>query len=174
VITLNRSRLANIDKTADLMGAHYLHAYLECDAAIQAVIREMVEVIDDPDTDDDDCQMALSTLHEALFPARSPHDGNLGTDLEDDERHATGEEAATQAEMDREEATFASRVAALLRERGLTQEQLAEALGVGQPAVSMMLNRKARPQRRTVEKVAHALGVFPEQLWPGQGAVTDK
>ena len=69
--------------------------------------------------------------------------------------------------MEREEATFAERLAALLEAKDMTQERLAEAIGVGQPAVSMMLNRNCRPQRRTVEKIAKALKVSPEDVWPG-------
>ena len=35
-----------------------------------------------------------------------------------------------------------------------------------QPAVSMMVNRTCYPQKRTVEKIASALSVEPEDLWP--------
>jgi transcriptional regulator with XRE-family HTH domain len=49
----------------------------------------------------------------------------------------------------------------------MTQEQLAAAIGVGQPAISMMLNRNCRPQARTVKKLADALGVEIEELWLG-------
>jgi len=51
--------------------------------------------------------------------------------------------------------------------RGMTQEALAAKLGVGQPAISNMLNRQCRPQRRTVLRLAQALGISPEELWPG-------
>ncbi|HEX8202913.1 MAG TPA: helix-turn-helix transcriptional regulator, partial [Isosphaeraceae bacterium] len=98
---------------------------------IRAVIREMVAILNDPDVDEDDRAMALATMDEALFPTHSPFDGRLGVDLADLERHATGEEAAIQETMDREEALFAARVESLLKERGMTQAQLAEAIGVG-------------------------------------------
>ena len=49
----------------------------------------------------------------------------------------------------------------------MTQEQLAAKIGVGQPAISNMLNRQCRPQRRTVKRLATALDVSPEDLWPG-------
>jgi len=49
----------------------------------------------------------------------------------------------------------------------MTQEALAAKLGVGQPAISNMLNRQCRPQRRTVLRLAQALGISPEELWPG-------
>jgi transcriptional regulator with XRE-family HTH domain len=48
----------------------------------------------------------------------------------------------------------------------MTQAQLADKLGLGQPAISMMLQRNCRPQKRTVVRLADALGVAPEELWP--------
>jgi transcriptional regulator with XRE-family HTH domain len=51
-----------------------------------------------------------------------------------------------------------------------TQEMLAEKAGVGQPAISNMLNRQCRPQRRTIQKFAAVLGVSPDELWPGFSA----
>ena len=47
--------------------------------------------------------------------------------------------------MDRQESVFASRVESLLKERNWTQGQLAEATGVGQPAVSLLLTRRRAP-----------------------------
>ncbi len=49
----------------------------------------------------------------------------------------------------------------------MSQVELAAAIGVGQPAISMMLSRNCRPQRRTVECIARALEVTPNDLWPG-------
>jgi transcriptional regulator with XRE-family HTH domain len=71
--------------------------------------------------------------------------------------------------MDREEATFADRLRAVMQERGVTQEQLAERIGVGQSAIAMMLQRQCRPQRRTVSRMAEALEVPPDRLWPAFG-----
>jgi DNA-binding XRE family transcriptional regulator len=71
------------------------------------------------------------------------------------------------AEMEEREAAFAATLARLMAERQLTQAQLAERVGVGQSAISMLLKRRCRPQRRTVGKLAEALGVPVEELWPG-------
>ena len=68
--------------------------------------------------------------------------------------------------MDRQEEHFADRVLALMRERDMTQAQLANACEIGQPAVSNLLSRRSRPQRRTVEKIARALGVATSEIWP--------
>jgi hypothetical protein len=155
------------------MFAHFLQAYLEYKPDIQDVIRQMAAIIDAPDADEDDRAMATPTLQEALFPTHSRDDGLLGVDLEPEEHRLAQEDAVTQATLDAEEEAFADRVQSILRARHLTQEQLAAALDIGQPAIAMLLSRKARPQRRTVERFARALGVAPEDLWPGfQGDVT--
>ena len=112
-----------------------------------------------------------------LAPLPYPHPERLldvshgapGLDLVEAEAKApAGDPEAKEvlARMDREEAAFAQRLRDLMDARGLTQAQLADKVGIGQPAVSMMLNRACRPQRRTVLRFAEALGVAPEELWP--------
>ena len=68
--------------------------------------------------------------------------------------------------MDHEEATFAERLREVMKKKAVTQEQLADRIGVGQPAISLMLQRACRPQKRTVFRLAEALGVSPDELWP--------
>jgi transcriptional regulator with XRE-family HTH domain len=60
--------------------------------------------------------------------------------------------------MEQAEAAFAATLARLLAERQFTQAQLAERIGVGQSSISMLLKRRCRPQRRTLGKLAEALG----------------
>jgi lambda repressor-like predicted transcriptional regulator len=157
----------DIQKLQLLQAAKFLHAYIECSDSIQAEIRELLEVVEDPDTDEDDREMTLFTLADALFP--NPHEGELGMDLEQSEKMgADYSEEMRQAveEMDREEAAFAERLRAIMEHRGVTQQTLAERLGIGQSAISNMLNRQCRPQRRTVARFAKALDVSPSELWP--------
>ena len=165
VLTANKSkRDANL--VASRMFADIFQAYLECSDRVQAAIRDMVQVANAPDATGAEREAALLTIAEALFPSR--HNGELGVDLEESERIATHAELrSTLEQMNREEASFADRLSVLMDARGMTQGDLAEAIGVGQPAISMMLARTCRPQRRTVEKLAQALKVSPEQLWPG-------
>ena len=61
---------------------------------------------------------------------------------------------------------FASRLELILAEKGITQEQLAERLGVTQPTVSAILSGQHKPQPRTLSKLSEALGVKVEALWP--------
>ena len=157
-----------IEKLALLQATKFLRAYLECSDEIQAGIREMMEILNDPGTEEDDRDMTLLTLADALFP--NPHEGKLGLDLEESERigaEYSEEMRIALEEMDKEEETFAARLRSLMESRGITQQQLAETLQIGQPAISNILNRQCRPQRKTVLRIAKALGVEPDSLWPG-------
>jgi lambda repressor-like predicted transcriptional regulator len=156
---------------ASQLFAQVFQAYLECSEEAQAAIRDMVEIVNDPEATEDDRAMACSTIAEALFPSR--HEGILGLDLEDDERlsaRRSKEARKIHAEMDHEETHFVDHVQALMSERQVTQADLAEACGIGQPAVSNLLSRRSRPQRRTVEKIAKALGVHEDEIWPDRAA----
>ena len=153
------------NRIASELFAQCFRAYLECSDHVQDVIRDMVNLVNDPETDEEIREAAHATITEALFP--SFHDGSLGIDLEAWEKAECRTNAALFRELDREEATFAERLARLMEEKGITQSQLASEIGVGQPAISMMLSRDCRPQRRTVEKIARVLNVSGEELWPG-------
>lgn len=147
--------------------AKCFRAYLECSGQVQGVIREMAEIVSSPESDEQEREMALGTLAEALFPEYDS--GRLGIDIEEANRACVenspdGTEA--QAELDRQEQAFADRLKEVMQQKGMTQAQLAERAGVQQPAISMMLNRNCRPQQRTVRKLAEALGVGPQELWP--------
>ena len=147
------------------MFSKVFRAYMECSDEVQELIREMVEVAEADDVTDDEKEAALATIEDALFP--KSRTGGLGADLEEYQESATGPSRDVLNQMKLEEATFAERLSSLLEAKEMTQEDLAEAIGVGQPAISMMLARDCRPQRRTLEKIASALKVSPEELWPG-------
>jgi lambda repressor-like predicted transcriptional regulator len=157
-----------IDPNEWAVGLKYLHAYTECSDEIQEGIREMLSIVSSPEADADDRAMAMHTLADALYPRL--FDGLLGLDLEQSEGMGAthSEETRTAiAELDEQESIFAQRLSAIMEDRGMTQVKLAELSGVGQPAISNMLKRQCRPQRRTIKKFAEALGVSPESLWPG-------
>jgi predicted XRE-type DNA-binding protein len=144
-------------------------AFLECSDDVQALIRDLIVSLKDPETSEEDRRLAISTIAEALFPPSNGPDGRYGIDLAAAEGEATGEERAVLDAMDAQEAHFGARVEALMKQQGLTQGQLAEAIGVKQPAVSLLLSRRSRPQRRTVERIAKALNVSSTELWPDPG-----
>jgi lambda repressor-like predicted transcriptional regulator len=144
--------------------AEVLPVYLDCDPQTQALVRRLAAVAGDPGASEAERQQARASIADALFPDR--REEAEGIDLEEYERQLAAAAPDVEARLDQEEATFAERLAALLKERSMSQAELATAVGVGQSAISMMLARSCRPQRRTVEKIAKALQVGPEDLWP--------
>lgn len=59
---------------------------------------------------------------------------------------------------------FADRLAALLRERGLTQKELAERTGLTPAAVSRYMSGARMPREVVVAKIAKVLNVQPVDL----------
>ncbi|HSU16318.1 helix-turn-helix transcriptional regulator [Longimicrobium sp.] len=60
---------------------------------------------------------------------------------------------------------LASNVLRVRNQRGLTQAQLAEAVGVAQPRIAEVERGDANPRLITLSKIAHALGItLPELL----------
>lgn len=57
-----------------------------------------------------------------------------------------------------------SLIAAWRTYKGLSQAQLADRIGVTQPAIAQIEKEGAKPQVRTLQKIARALGVQAEQL----------
>ncbi len=146
----------------------FLRAYLECSDEVQQAVCGMLQVLDEPSSSEEQRNMAISTIADALFP--KPHKGEYGMDLAASEGEAAAVEPRLQAivkQMDEEEDSFAVRLRKLMDDQRITQEELAKRIGVGQPAISNMLNRNCRPQRKTIMKLATALNVSPTALWPG-------
>jgi len=59
-----------------------------------------------------------------------------------------------------------NRLKDLMAARDLTQEQLAAMAGLQQSHVSKLVNGKGSPSLNTAAKVASALGVTVEDVWP--------
>jgi len=108
-------------------------------------------------------EQANAMIARVLFSLKGA--GTLGKPLRKQDRRNLKEGRAAQQRRDRQQVFFAERLEKLLREKDLTQTALAEKIGVGQPAVSMMLSRQCYPRRRTVEKIAEALNVAVSELW---------
>lgn len=149
----------SVDDEALRIFARLLRTYLSRGDEDREGIAAMASIAVDPESDADDAQAALNTLRESLSSSMEWIDLSSETDLDDAERQVA-------REMDAEEATFAERLKACMAAKSMSQVQLAGASGVGQPAISMMLARNCRPQRRTIEKLSRALGVAPDELWP--------
>lgn len=69
--------------------------------------------------------------------------------------------------------TFADRLNAAMSAAGISQGQLAEKVGISQPAIQKMTSGKTTGSRKMVE-LAHALNVRPEWLSSGIGSMQDE
>jgi len=143
--------------------AMFLHAYRECNQPIREVVDEMTDILVDSEATDEDRLMATSTIMEAIFPS-------LSVDMLEDFSSGMQSSSArkVRAELDAEEASFAERLRVIMDAKNISQEQLALQTGVGQPAISNMLKRQCRPQRRTIVRIAQALEVAESELWPSE------
>ncbi len=137
--------------------ARLLGTYLALSKTHKAMVNRMVEIVIDSDADLDERERALDVIMDALSSSVLPFSGTPKT---------IPQIASIRAELDHEEITFATRLRTQMAARRITQTELATKIGVNQSAISMMLNRTCRPQRITVEKLARALDVSPEELWP--------
>lgn len=124
--------------------------FMECSDEVQVVVRDMFAVITNPDASPAEKQRACSTIAHALHP------------------HETKRAPIAQRldQMDSQESSFADRLRELLQKRNITQQELAARADCTQSAISKMLTRNCRPQKKTIFKLAAALGVEPIELWP--------
>jgi lambda repressor-like predicted transcriptional regulator len=156
--TITANKILNAEATQFAM---FLNAYHECSEEVRAVVDEMAGIIVDPEATDEDRWHAASTMVEALLPGLTTEtsEGFVNT-------MQSGAAKKIRQELDVEEETFANRLRQTMEEKDVSCSRLAELTGVSQPAISNLLTRKCRPHRGTVEKLAKALRVEPDALWP--------
>lgn len=63
------------------------------------------------------------------------------------------------------ETTFGARLRRLRREEGLSQADLARAVGVHESAISLLESAGRNPSARLLEKLADRLGMTMDDLW---------
>jgi len=124
----------------------FAKAYLECSDDLRVVVHSMFAVLDNKDATDEERFRALTTIADALY---------LNPQL-----------AREAQRIDQQEQTFAQRLRELLDRKRVSQTELAKRTGCSQSAISHMLNRNSRPQKKTILKLAEALQVEPVELWP--------
>ncbi|HJT76692.1 MAG TPA: helix-turn-helix transcriptional regulator [Gemmataceae bacterium] len=141
-----------------------LPRYLGSGAPVQAVVRDLVELFNGPTIGAEERQRIVRALTVTLYEyvGDRPSEQN-GPSLA---RPAVAEAEVWRRRLEREEEVFVANLKRLMSERRLTQAELAERAGLSQPAISMMLARKYRPQRRTVRLLAQVLEVPERELWP--------
>ena len=127
---------------------NFVRALMECSSELQEqVFLLLKEVVCAEDVDPDDKEMAMFTI-------------------EDEAAQKSQELSAIVRQMDSQEVTFAQKLKDTMDEQGMTQSELAYEVGLGQSAIANLLARNCRPQRRTVVKLAKALNITPDELWP--------
>lgn len=146
----------------------FFGALAECCDAIQQVVVRLIVVVKNPQTTPVERQRALMTIADALFP-NAGESGESGLDVVTSEARAAEENPSLANEvkaMDTQAATFAQRLREVMDAKRISQLELADRIGCSQPAISQMLNRNCRPQKKTILKLAEALNVQACDLWP--------
>ncbi len=147
----------------------FLGAMIECGDDVQEVVVSLLRVVKDSRTTAAERARALMTIADALFLNPDEADGEYGQDLALSEAYAAARSAPLAREvgrMDAQEETFARRLRDVMTAKQISQRELADRVGCSQPAVSQMLNRMCRPQKKTILRLAEALAVHPRDLWP--------
>lgn len=70
------------------------------------------------------------------------------------------------AGVDRGLTAFGERLVLTLQSKGMSDSELADALGIAQPNIHTLKYKTDRPRYRTVEKIAKVLGVETQALLP--------
>lgn len=141
-----------------------LNIYLKSNDKIQARVRETAETLHDPDASMQQRRNATTALVNMLFPQEN-HFVSLD-EMRDRWRAESPGNGKMVEKRERQKETFAKRLREQIEQKGLTQAELAEKADMTQPGIAMLLSRRCQPQQRTVAKLAAALGVSPEDLWP--------
>ena len=164
----SKPKVAVLETSALQAASPIVLALAECDDELRKEAVELFKQLSSGELTSEEIFATTALLAEILFP-NADHDGIPGLDLVEAEKQApqvNAEAHGVLAQMDEEESIFAARLKACMADKSMTQAELAQKIGVGQPAISMMLQRCCRPQKRTVIRLAEALGVSPKDLWP--------
>jgi len=143
-------------------------ALMECDPGLREEAVNLFKQLRSNELDENDRVATLALLAEILFP-NADDNGIPGLDLDEAEslaKQISAEAKSVLQRLDEEEVVFADRLRAVMKQKNITQQELADKLEIHQSAVAMMLQRKCRPQKLTVARMAKALGVTPGELWP--------
>jgi transcriptional regulator with XRE-family HTH domain len=147
----------------------FLSALIECSDDVQHVVGSLLHVVKDPRTTPAERKRALMTIADALHLNPCEEDGQYGQDLAASEPYAAARIAPLAREarkMNAQEESFAERLKELMVAKQISQQELADRIGCSQPAISQMLSRMCRPQKRTILRLAEALNVHARELWP--------
>ena len=146
-------------------------ALAKCRTELQEVVFRMLSVVENPKSNSRERQEAMRSITDALFfdHIEKEDDIDYGIGLVTSEggtAQIVPQRSPEVATMDTQQTAFAARLRALMEAKHISQQDLASRVGCSQPAISLMLNRRCRPQKKTILKLADALNVNPNELWP--------
>jgi transcriptional regulator with XRE-family HTH domain len=148
---------------------HFRTMLAESSDAVQQVVIKHLGIIKRPETTPAERQGALKTIADALFlnadETDGEHEQNLSASASCNAAEGPRSDRADE-KTNSQEAAFARRLRELMEAKRISQQELADRIQCSQPAISQMLNRACRPQKKTILKLADALGVQPRDLWP--------
>lgn len=147
--------------------AQLLHGLAHCTEKVQESLLDLIGIAESPQSTEEEKASARATICETL--QAQGQRGARGVSLRGLEAGACGQSPEADRisqQMDSQEQQFARKLRELMKAKGLTQMELARRSDCTQPAISQMLSRRCRPQKRTIVKLAEALGVAPTELWP--------
>lgn len=135
--------------------------------SVDEQLRGLTQILDDPNAAVEDKASAAETIRETFLV----HCGSeeWGATLSEIGSRTVGrnpEADHIEDHLDSQEDYFCKKIRELMKEKGLTQVDLANRLGKQQAAISQLLSRGCRPQKRTILKFAEVLDVAPTELWP--------
>lgn len=81
-------------------------------------------------------------------------------------KKAAIKESARAGAVERGLTAFGERLVLTLQSKGMSDSELADALGIAQPNIHTLKYKTDRPRFKTVAKIAKVLGVEPEILLP--------
>ena len=149
----------------------FLGAITECCDEVQEVVASMLSVIKMPSATEEERLQALASIAEAL--SLNPDELRQHTESDQDPFAQIADARAKLAQVtsvptrpDSMQAAFADRLRDIMEAKRISQNELADRVGCSQPAISQMLTRQCRPQKKTILKLADALGVASSALWP--------
>jgi DNA-binding XRE family transcriptional regulator len=143
--------------------ATLLPRYLGCSKQMQSLVADLVEAFRDSGIGDEERERVLRALWVTLWQGEATASGGQKPGVS---HPIMPDESLSRKQLEQEEQALVANLQRLMEERRLTQAQLAERAGLSEPAISMLLARKYRPQRRTMRLLAQVLGVSEKELAP--------
>src|SRR5258707_11267211 len=111
--------------------AEVLIAYLAKSPIVQAVIRDLLNILKDGTSSSEECQWAETALQDALFRHQPPQRGKGARVVSAEERLQLPGLREAHQRMEEEEKQFAMNLARFLKENAISQAELAKRGGVG-------------------------------------------